>query len=116
MKLHIVAFAAALALSGLAFGPSFAASSAKAKPAVTSTAGKTKTTTPDPLRFTGEATAQASCATDTVVWANSKSKIFHLKGTASSGKGKNGSYMCQTAATGEGFRPTKKPEKQVTSK
>lgn len=117
MKLNFIAVATALALSGAMLSPSLAATASAsttmsaAKPAMMA-AHKT----PDPKRFSTEAAAQASCSTDTVVWVNLRSKIYHLKGTATYGKGKHGVYMCTADATSEGFKPTKKPEKQVSSK
>ena len=117
MKLQLIAIVTAIALSSAALAPAYAATAAAST--TTSTAkpkvAVAKTKTPDPKRFATEAAAQASCATDTVVWANTKSKIFHLQGTATYGKGKNGTYMCQTDATAEGFKGTKKPEKVVTT-
>jgi len=123
VKLHFTALVTAIALSSVALTPVFAAAAATStatKPAATASTKTTastskKTTTPDPKRFTTEAAAQTSCSTDTVVWANTRSKIFHLKGTATYGKGKNGVYMCQTDAKTEGFKPTKTPEKMVSS-
>ena len=118
MKLQFVAIVTALALSSVAFTPVYAATAAaattsamKAKP----TMAMAKAKTPDPKRFSTEAAAQASCASDTIVWANTKSKIFHLKGTATYGKGKNGVYMCQADASAEKFKATKKPEKVVAA-
>lgn len=119
MKLHLTAIVTAIALSSLALTPVFAAAATTStKSAMTSTAkmaSTKKTATPDANRFASESAAQSSCATDSVVWANTSSKIFHLKGTATFGKGKNGFYMCQTAAKSEGFRPTKTPEKIVSA-
>ena len=117
MKLqHLTAALLALTLSSAIVAPSFAAAAATTPAATTAMTAKPKTAaTPDPKRFTTEALAAAACPTDTIVWANTKSKIFHLKGTATYGKGKNGVYMCQTDATGEKFKPTKKPEKVVAA-
>src|SRR5665213_1221009 len=117
MKLqHLTVALIALTLSSAIAVPSFAAAAA-ATTATTTMAAKPKmaAATPDPKRFTTEALAAAACPTDTVVWANNKSKIFHLKGTSSYGKGKNGTYMCETDATAEKFNPTKKPEKVVAA-
>jgi len=116
MKLqHLSAALLALTLSSAIVAPSFAAAAATT-PAATTMAAKPKAAaTPDPKRFATEALAAAACPSDTVVWANTKSKIFHLKGTATYGKGKNGVYMCETDATAEKFKPTKKPEKVVAT-
>jgi hypothetical protein len=51
-----------------------------------------------------EAQAQASCPSDTVVWVNSKSGIYHFKGTHNYGNTKRGTYMCETAAKTAGDR------------
>jgi len=126
VKLHLTALVTAIALSGAVLTPVFAANtpaaatkpaatSAMAKAAPTKTASTKKTATPDPKRFSTEALATAACPTDTVVWANTRSKIFHLQGTSTFGKGKNGAFMCQTDAKAEGFKPTKKPEKVVSA-
>ena len=114
MNLKLVSLAAVVALSAVSLAPAtFAATTTTTKAA---TAGTMKPTmkmaaTPDPKRFKTEADATKSCPTDTVVWANISSKIFHLKGTATYGKTKNGAYMCETDATAEGFKAPKKPEK-----
>ena len=121
MKLQLIAIVTAIALSSAALAPAYAATAAastttaSAMTAASPKMAMAKTKTPDPKRFATEAAAQASCATDTVVWANTKSKIFHLQGTATYGKGKNGTYMCETDATAEGFKGTKKPEKVVAA-
>ena len=123
MNLKLVSLATALVLATVSLAPaSFAAAATATVTTTTSTmaakpAAKVvaKVATPDPKRFSTEAAAQATCATDTIVWANTKSKIFHLKGTSTYGKGKNGVYMCQADATTEGFKATKKPEKVTTA-
>jgi hypothetical protein len=119
MKLQFVAIVTAIALSTAVLTPVYAAAAAATTAASAMTAkpkmAMAKTKTPDPKRFSTEAAAQASCSTDSVVWANTKSKIFHLTGTATYGKGKNGTYMCETDATAEGFKGTKKPEKVVAA-
>ena len=125
MNLKFATVAAVLALSAVSLVPavSFAATAAKTTTAATAPSAMTPAkpakpakiaAVPDAKRFTTEADASKSCPTDTVVWANISSKIFHLKGTATYGKTKNGAYMCETDATAEGFKATKKPEK-VTS-
>ncbi len=51
-----------------------------------------------------EAQAQASCPSDTVVWVNTKSGIYHFKGTHNYGNTKQGTYMCESAAKSAGDR------------
>jgi hypothetical protein len=57
--------------------------------------------------FSTEAQAKARCPTDTVVWANLKSKIFHFSGHKDYGATKEGAYMCEKDATAQGIRAAK---------
>jgi hypothetical protein len=54
-----------------------------------------------------EVQAQASCPGGTVVWVNTKSHIYHFKGTFDYGNTKQGTYMCEAAATAAGNRAAK---------
>jgi hypothetical protein len=54
--------------------------------------------------FAAEALAKAHCPTDTVVWANLDSKIYHFSGNKSYGTTKEGAYMCEKDALGQGVR------------
>jgi hypothetical protein len=106
-----------------AAAPAPTAAPAPAKPAPTQTesapaprraAPTTTTTAPGPSpaqpsaprstatleagQFADEAAAKASCPTDTVVWVNLPSKIYHFAGTKSYGTTKRGAYMCERAA------------------
>ena len=58
-------------------------------------------------RFADEATAKAHCSSDTVVWLNTSSKVYHLAGTSAYGKTKKGAYMCQKDADQGGFHVAK---------
>lgn len=51
-----------------------------------------------------EQAAQRHCPTDTVVWLNTSSGIWHLKGQRWYGRTKNGSYVCMKEASKEGYR------------
>jgi hypothetical protein len=51
-----------------------------------------------------EAQAQASCPGATVVWVNTRSGIYHFKGTHNYGTTKHGTYMCEAAAKAAGDR------------
>jgi hypothetical protein len=53
-------------------------------------------------RFADEASAKAHCGSDTVVWLNTSSKVYHLAGTPSYGKTKKGAYTCQKDADQSG--------------
>jgi len=58
-------------------------------------------------QFTSEAEAKARCPTDTVVWVNTKSHIYHYAGTRSYGTTKQGAYMCEADANAAGDRASK---------
>jgi|SwirhisoilCB1_FD_contig_91_1735139_length_460_multi_2_in_0_out_0_1 hypothetical protein len=63
-------------------------------------------------QFASAATAQAHCPGDTVVWANTKSHVYHLSGTAQYGKTKHGAYMCKADTTAAGMRAAREPKKR----
>jgi hypothetical protein len=58
-------------------------------------------------QFADEASAKARCATDTVVWVNLPSKIYHFAGTKSYGTTKRGAYMCEKDAIAAEDRASK---------
>lgn len=58
-------------------------------------------------QFAGEALAKTHCPADTVVWANLSSKIYHFSGHKDYGKTKDGTYMCEKEALGQGIRAAK---------
>jgi hypothetical protein len=74
-----------------------AAPKAAAKPAAPSAANE----------FATEAAAKARCPTDTVVWVNLDSKIYHYTGYSDYGKTKKGAYMCEKDTSAAGFRAAK---------
>ncbi len=45
--------------------------------------------------YGSEMEAKAHCPGETVVWANTRSKIYHFAGSRSYGNTKNGAYMCE---------------------
>jgi hypothetical protein len=61
--------------------------------------------TPIPT-FDTEAAAQKHCPNDTVVWLNTKSGIYHLKGERWYGRTKYGAYVCEKEADAAGYRET----------
>jgi hypothetical protein len=63
-------------------------------------------------QFTSEADARASCPGDTVVWANTSSKIFHHAGDAAYGKTKRGAYMCEKDTASAGIRAAKNEKRK----
>lgn len=58
-------------------------------------------------QFSAEAQAKVRCPSDTVVWVNTDSKIYHFTGYSDYGKTKKGAYMCERDATAGGFRAAK---------
>lgn len=68
-----------------------------------STAPKTAAATPT-NEFKAEADARKHCPSDTVVWVNTDSKIYHYSGASEYGKTKQGAFMCQKEGDAAGFR------------
>ena len=58
-------------------------------------------------QFSTEAQAKARCPSDTVVWVNLKSKIYHFSGTKDYGTTKHGAYMCERDTAASGMRAAK---------
>jgi hypothetical protein len=90
---------------------------APAKPSVTPSteASKKPMTVGKPEaanEFATEAQAKAHCPSDTVVWANLDSKIFHYSGTDDYGTTKKGAYMCEKDTAAAGIRAAKNEKAQ----
>lgn len=62
-------------------------------------------------QFTTEAEAKASCPSDTVVWVNTSTKVYHYAGTASYGKTKRGAYVCEKNTAASGYHAAKREKK-----
>jgi hypothetical protein len=58
--------------------------------------------------FQTEAEAKGRCPTDTVVWVNTKSGVYHFAGTKSYGHTKQGAYMCEADAKAAGRRASER--------
>lgn len=59
-------------------------------------------------QFSTESDARARCGSDTVVWANTKSHVYHFPGSREFGQTKHGAFMCQADADRAGtFRAAK---------
>jgi hypothetical protein len=61
----------------------------------------------DAGQFVDETSAKGRCPTDTVVWVNLPSKIYHFAGTKSYGTTKRGAYMCEKEAIAAENRASK---------
>jgi len=57
--------------------------------------------------FHSEQEAKQHCPKDTVVWVNTKTGVYHLKGERWYGATKNGAYVCRKEADAEGDRMTR---------
>jgi hypothetical protein len=63
-------------------------------------------------QFASEAEAKASCPGDTVVWANTGTKVYHHSGTAAYGTTKRGAYMCEKDTASAGIRAAKNEKRK----
>jgi hypothetical protein len=98
-----------------------APSPAPQRPAPTTTAAPTPAPTPaqqqpaaargsatlEAGQFADEASAKGRCPTDTVVWVNLPSKVYHFAGTKNYGTTKRGAYMCEKEAIAAEDRASK---------
>jgi hypothetical protein len=57
--------------------------------------------------YSTETQAKARCPSDTVVWVNLHSKIYHFSGTKNYGNTKDGAYMCERDTAAAGMRAAK---------
>jgi hypothetical protein len=90
--------------------PTAAAPSARPAPPPPATAGPAASVPENPAganEFSTEAQAKARCPTDTVVWVNLTSKVYHFSGTRSYGNTKRGAYMCEHDTAAAGMRAAK---------
>jgi hypothetical protein len=55
-------------------------------------------------QFQTDPQAKGHCPTDTVVWVNTHSGIYHFAGTHNYGTTKQGAYMCEADAKAAGDR------------
>ena len=105
-------FAACLAIALMTVAVSASAQTA-AKPAAATAAPAPKAAAKPAAapsaanEFATEAAAKARCPTDTVVWVNLDSKIYHYTGYSDYGKTKSGAYMCEKDTSAAGFRAAK---------
>jgi len=58
-------------------------------------------------RYKTEAEAKQACAGDTVVWANTSSRVLHASGDKYYGHTKRGAYVCQSVAQNAGYHLAK---------
>ncbi len=58
-------------------------------------------------QYATETMARLNCPADTVVWANTRSRIYHFRATDDYGHTKLGAYMCERDALAGGIRAAK---------
>ena len=90
--------------------PTAAAPPARPAPPATTAARPAPSTPASPVganEFSTEAEAKAHCPSDTVVWVNLNSKIYHFSGTKDYGTTKHGAYMCERDTAASGMRAAK---------
>jgi hypothetical protein len=56
--------------------------------------------------FQSQWRAQAHCPNDTVVWLNTRTRIYHFQGERWYGRTRNGAYVCEHEADEAGDRAT----------
>ena len=86
-----------------------AAAPAPAAPATPASARASAPAAPTAAhQFSNEGQAKAHCVgNDIVVWTNLDSKIYHFSGHKDYGHTKEGAYMCEKDALGQGIRAAK---------
>jgi hypothetical protein len=58
-------------------------------------------------QYTNETSAQSHCPSDTVVWLNTHTGIWHLNGERWYGRTRYGAYVCEQEAAAAGDRETR---------
>ncbi len=58
-------------------------------------------------QYATDTEAKAHCPSDTVVWANPESKIYHFSGYHDYGHTKKGAFVCEKEVVSAGFRAAK---------
>jgi ferredoxin len=108
MRMHLLrARVLSVAMLACFFGVTSASFAQTTAPSTTQSKKPAKSTAIPEGAYATEADAKAKCPTDTIVWANLKSKVWHYAGTADYGKTKKGAYMCEKQASTSGFRAAK---------
>ena len=90
--------------------PTAAAPPARPTPPASTAVRPAPSTPAAPLgtnQFSTEAQAKARCPSDTVVWVNLTSKIYHFSGAKDYGNTKHGAYMCEGDTAAAGMRAAK---------
>jgi hypothetical protein len=71
------------------------------------------TAAPRAGEYTTELAARARCPSDTIVWANTPTRIYHYSGTRYFGHTRNGAYMCEVDARAAGYRASRSRQREA---
>lgn len=96
-------FAAAL---GVAVGLSLSPCVTNSRPIVGHDVAMAASVSADLPMFSTESDAQRHCPRDTVVWLNTNTGIYHLRGERWYGRTKHGAFVCKKEADAAGDRET----------
>jgi len=66
-------------------------------------------------QYTTELAARARCPSDTVVWVNTPTGVYHYSGTRYYGRTRRGAYMCEADARASGYRAARGREREAES-
>jgi hypothetical protein len=66
-----------------------------------------------PGEYTTELQARARCPSDTVVWVNTPTRVYHYPGTHYYGHTRRGAYMCEADARAVGYRAARNREREA---
>ena len=83
-------------------------STTPAQPRSEATAPQSPTASLATGQFTSEADAKSHCPGDTVVWANTRSRVYHYASSRRYGHTKLGAYMCEKETAAAGMRAAKR--------
>jgi hypothetical protein len=64
-------------------------------------------------QYPTELAARARCPSDTVVWVNTPTRIYHYSGTRYYGHTLKGAYMCEADARGGGYRAARNRQREA---
>jgi hypothetical protein len=64
-------------------------------------------------QYTTELAARARCPSDTVVWVNMPTRIYHYSGTRYYGHTLKGGYMCEADARSAGYRAARNRQREA---
>ncbi len=64
-------------------------------------------------QYTTELAARARCPSDTVVWVNTPTRVYHYSGTRYYGHTLKGAFMCEADARAAGYRASRNRQRET---